>query len=70
MDGLVKGRNFDLILRTRDRLASPLRQDIARLFAGALNELRMTGTVGFQAGDQGWVRVTPPPPAPRSGFLA
>jgi hypothetical protein len=59
LDGLLRPRRFDLILRTRMPLPPDMRGEIGRIFTGQVEALGMTGTVSFQAGTQGWVAVQP-----------
>ena len=63
LDGLIRPRRFDLILRTHLPLPPEMRQDIGKLFNGSLETLGMTGAVSFQAGTKGWGAV---PSAPSS----
>lgn len=69
LDGLIRPRRFDLILRTHLPLPPEMRQEIGMLFNGSLETLGMTGAVSFQAGTQGWVAVQPGP-AGRVGMSA
>ena len=59
LDGLIRPRRFDLILRTHMPLPPEMRQEIGKLFHGSLETLGMTGGVSFQAGTQGWVAIQP-----------
>jgi hypothetical protein len=59
LDGLLRPRRFDLILRTRMPLPPEMRQEIGRLFNDSVESLGMTGGVSFQAGTQGWVAIQP-----------
>jgi hypothetical protein len=67
LDGLMRKKQIDLILRTEDALPSSMREDLARRFADGLGQAQVTGTIGFQAKRQGWVTVEPPP---RPGTIA
>ena len=59
LDGLVRHRRFDLILRTHLPLPPEMRREIGRIFHDSVEALGMTGGVSFQAGTQGWVAVQP-----------
>ncbi|UEM06739.1 hypothetical protein JL101_001950 [Skermanella rosea] len=59
LDGLVRPRRFDLILRTHLPLPPEMRREIGRIFHDSVEALGMTGGVSFQAGTQGWVEVQP-----------
>jgi hypothetical protein len=59
LDGLVRPRRFDLILRTHMPLPPDMRHEIGQLFHNSVETLGMVGTVSFQAGTQGWVAVQP-----------
>jgi hypothetical protein len=59
LDGLIRPRRFDLILRTHMPLPPEMRHEIGKLFHDSLETLGMTGGVSFQAGTQGWVAIQP-----------
>jgi hypothetical protein len=61
LDGLIRPRRFDLILRTHMPLPPEMRHEIGKLFHDSLETLGMTGGVSFQAGTQGWVTIQPGP---------
>lgn len=48
LDGLVHGRRFDLMLRTRVPLAASMRRDIEAIFEDARAIGGYSGTIGFQ----------------------
>jgi len=49
LDGLVRARRFDLILRTRRALPANMRHDIQRIFQDVNEASGYSGGVGFQA---------------------
>ncbi len=49
LDGLVRGKRFDLILRTRTPLPGEMRQDITQIFTDANEATGYSGKIGFQA---------------------
>jgi hypothetical protein len=53
LDGLVRARHFDLILRSRGALPQPMRRDIAAIFQSANEISGSDGQIAFQAG-RGW----------------
>jgi hypothetical protein len=61
LDGLIRPRRFDLILRTHMPLPAEMRQEIGKLFHDSLETLGMAGGMSFQAGTQGWVAIQPGP---------
>ncbi len=53
LDGLVRARHFDLILRSRGELPQHMRRDIAAIFQSANEISGSDGQIAFQAG-RGW----------------
>jgi hypothetical protein len=49
LDGLVREKRFDLLLRTRQALSERMRRDIRAIFDGANETAGYSGNVGFQA---------------------
>ncbi len=49
LDGLIQGRRFDLILRSRAPLPEPLRRDIAEIYEAASATTGYSGQLVFQA---------------------
>ena len=49
LDGLVKPKKFDLIVRTREPLDNGMRRDIAKIFDDSLAATGQSGGVSFQA---------------------
>jgi hypothetical protein len=69
LDGFVRGKQFDLILRTREPLSAEMRRDIQALFTDTVSALGLTGSTVFHPGAQGWVTV-PVAQKPVRGVLA
>jgi len=49
IDGLVRGKRFDLMLRTRRLLPDVMRHDITAIFSDANEAAGFVGSIGFQA---------------------
>ena len=62
LDGLVKPRRFDLILRSQGPLPDDLRGTLLAVFSNSLGAVDYSGSLSFQPGSRGWVK-----PAPRPG---
>lgn len=58
LDGYLRKKQFDLVLRTRDALPLDMRQELMRRFSDALEQTRMQGGISFQAQNKGWVTVS------------
>jgi hypothetical protein len=50
LDGLVRPKRLDLIVRSRDALPESLRTELRQIYAGAMADLRLAGDLGFQSG--------------------
>ncbi|HYD31807.1 MAG TPA: hypothetical protein VEB64_13280 [Azospirillaceae bacterium] len=61
LDGLVRPRRFDLILRSRIDLPEEVRHDLPTIFTNCLETVGYTGALSFQSGGRGWVSVQPKP---------
>jgi len=61
LDGLVRGKRFDLMLRTHKPLESQMQSEIQRLFAEAKSATGITGEIYFQVAA---VFASPDPNAP------
>lgn len=66
LDGLLRKKQFDLILRSADNLPAPMRQELMQGFARGLAQAEMTGGISFQPRRQGWITVD----LPQQGTLA
>lgn len=61
LDGLVRPKRLDLIVRSRDALPEGLRTELRGIYAGALADLRLAGDLGFQSGrGAAWVPLPVP----------
>ncbi len=49
LDGLIRGKRFDLILRTRTAMPETMRRDITQIFHNANEATGYKGNIGFQA---------------------
>jgi hypothetical protein len=47
-DGLYNNQRFDLFVRSRTRLAAPMRHDILTIFDDAIAHTGLKGKLGFQ----------------------
>jgi hypothetical protein len=58
IDGLMKDKRLDLILRTREKSFSPpMQAHMKGLYVAALENAGMKGVLGFQSRSEDWVRV-------------
>lgn len=55
LDGFIQKKNFDIILRTEDRLPLDMRQELMKRFAQGLDQVQMQGGISFQTRQQGWM---------------
>lgn len=67
LDGLVRPKRFDLILRSHTPLPEALRHNLVAVFAECLEAVGFAGTLNYQAGPQRWVKPGRPPDHPRTG---
>ena len=63
LDGLVRPRRFDLILRTHMPLPPEMRQEIGKLFQNSLETLGMTGAFPSRREPRAGSRSSPARPA-------
>ncbi|HEY0837266.1 MAG TPA: hypothetical protein VGE72_25360, partial [Azospirillum sp.] len=57
LDGLVRERRFDLILRSQGALPSELRAELTQVFTDSVGAVGYGGGITFQAGPRGWVKL-------------
>ncbi|MEM1398255.1 MAG: hypothetical protein AAGF58_00165, partial [Pseudomonadota bacterium] len=57
LDGLLREKRFDLIIRSLASLPDWMRDDITCLFGSACEATGLAGSVTFKTGKQGWVAV-------------
>lgn len=55
MDGYIRQKNFDMVLRTAQALSLDTRQQIMQRFSAGLDQVNMQGVISFQTREQGWV---------------
>jgi hypothetical protein len=60
LDGLLRKKQFDLILRTEEPLPFDMRQDLMKAFAAGLSHSGMQGGIAFQVRRESWVAVGTP----------
>ena len=57
LDGMVRERRFDLILRSQNALPAELRAELTQVFADSVDAVGYGGGITFQAGPRGWVKL-------------
>lgn len=57
LDGLVRGKRLDLIVRTQAPLSEGMRQTMRQAYTAALDATELHGELGFQGDPQNWVQV-------------
>jgi hypothetical protein len=67
LDGLLRKQQFDLVLRSADKLPESIRRDLMQAFARGLAQTEMQGGISFQTRDQNWMI---PMPEKESGITA
>ena len=55
LDGYVQKKNFDMILRTEEKLPFDIRQELMKRFALGLEQVHMQGGISFQTRQQNWI---------------
>ncbi len=55
LDGFIQKQNFDIILRTEDKLPFDMRQELMKRFAQGLDQVQMQGSISFQTRQQSWM---------------
>jgi hypothetical protein len=55
LDGFIQKKNFDMILRTEEKLPFGMRQELMKRFALGLDQVQMQGGISFQTRQQGWM---------------
>lgn len=60
LDGLIKKKNFDLILRSNDALPAGIRDALRQAFAAGLAQTGIDGGLTFQRRAQSWVQIDLP----------
>ncbi len=60
IDGLMRQKKFDVILRSQEALTPSMRQELAQAFAKGLEQANMQGGISFQVKREHWVTVDLP----------
>jgi hypothetical protein len=60
LDGLLRKKTFDLILRSADALPESMRRELMGSFAKGLKQAEMDGGISFQTRAQKWVTIDTP----------
>ncbi len=60
LDGLLRKKTFDLILRSADALPESMRRELMGSFAKGLKQAEMEGGISFQTRAQKWVTIDTP----------
>ncbi|MCK5555982.1 MAG: hypothetical protein KAI76_07085 [Alphaproteobacteria bacterium] len=60
LDGFVRKKDFDVILRTEEKLPFDMRQELMKCFSQGLDQVRMQGKISFQTRQQSWITVNLP----------
>lgn len=60
IDGLMRQKRLDLILRSEAALPALIRQDLMQAYTRALDQTAMQGALSFQVKTQNWVQVELP----------
>jgi len=60
LDGLIRNKKFDIIVRSEQKLPFNIRQEIIRRFDIGLTHVNMQGGVSFQAKAESWVKIEVP----------
>ncbi|MCW2246768.1 hypothetical protein M2352_002359 [Azospirillum fermentarium] len=69
LDGMVRERRFDLILRSRTPLDAGLRDELGGVFSTSVGAVGFAGSLLFQTDSRQWVTLTPGG-GPRMGVTA
>lgn len=70
LDGMVRERRFDLILRSRTPLDSGLRDELTGVFSTSVGAVGFAGSLLFQTDSRQWVTLAPGAGGPRLGVTA
>lgn len=63
LDGLLKAKNMDMILRTQDRLPPSMKQELLQAYARGMESAAMEGSLIFQTKSQNWIDIKENKPA-------
>lgn len=70
LDGMVRDRRFDLILRSRTPLDTGLRDELTGVFSTSVGAVGFAGSLLFQTDSRQWVALAPGAGGPRLGVTA
>jgi hypothetical protein len=59
IDGYIRKKQFDAILRSDQPFSPSAQRDLMRNFSAAMEQTRMQGTLKFQTRKEGWVDILP-----------
>lgn len=57
IDGLLFGKRLDLILRSDDPISEASRQEIRKIYAGAINKNSLSGDIAFKSGKDNKIKL-------------
>lgn len=57
IDGLLKDKRLDLVVRTQNAFSQPMQQTMRQAYTGALDSTDLTGDLNFQGSTKNWVHV-------------
>ena len=57
LDGLLRGRRLDLVIRTQNAFSEPMQQTMRQAYSGALDQTELSGELNFQGSTKNWVHV-------------
>jgi len=57
VDGYIKEKRLDLVIRTQNSFSAPMQQQMRSAYAGALSQAGLQGDVSFQGHTKNWVHV-------------
>jgi len=58
LDGLLTGKNLDVIIRVSETLPSEIKKNIREKFKVGLGEVNLIGSLSFKENKSGWIEVT------------
>lgn len=60
LDGYIRGKNLDMVVRTKEHLPSDMQQNIRQRFTHAVEMTGMNGSIRMFGRGEGWVKVERP----------
>lgn len=57
LDGLLRDKRLDLVVRTENAFSSPMQQAMRQAYTSALDSTDLTGDLNFQGSTKNWVHV-------------